>query len=144
MTSELRILTIRQPWASLIVSGVKDIENRSWRTSYRGRLAICAAAGTPRTESPLLADLMTPDAIQQLPRGVIIGVVTLTDCLSATPLFESRRWFEGPYGFVLTDPCVFRTPIPHRGQLWLERPSKELRQRLTAELVIAERVRRHD
>jgi hypothetical protein len=32
----MKALSIRQPWASLIVAGYKDIENRSWRTSYRG------------------------------------------------------------------------------------------------------------
>ena len=38
----MKALTIRQPWASLIAAGVKTIETRSWRTSYRGPLAIHA------------------------------------------------------------------------------------------------------
>lgn len=32
----MKALTIKQPWASLIVHGIKDIENRTWRTDYRG------------------------------------------------------------------------------------------------------------
>ena len=32
----MKILSVRQPWAWLIVAGHKDIENRKWRTSYRG------------------------------------------------------------------------------------------------------------
>jgi hypothetical protein len=28
-----RALTVRQPWASLIIAGIKDVENRTWRTS---------------------------------------------------------------------------------------------------------------
>ena len=39
----MKALSIRQPWASLIVAGIKDIENRSWVTNYRGKLLIHAA-----------------------------------------------------------------------------------------------------
>jgi hypothetical protein len=39
----MKILTVRQPWASLIVAGLKDVENRPWNTKYRGRLGIHAA-----------------------------------------------------------------------------------------------------
>jgi hypothetical protein len=39
----MRALTIRQPWAWLIVHGHKDLENRTWCTSYRGPLLIHAA-----------------------------------------------------------------------------------------------------
>ena len=39
---ELKVLVVRQPWAWLIVNGYKDIENRSWRTRYRGALLIHA------------------------------------------------------------------------------------------------------
>jgi len=35
----MKVLTVCQPWASLIVAGIKDVEERSWRTDYRGRLA---------------------------------------------------------------------------------------------------------
>ena len=38
----MRKLTIRQPWASLIICGEKDVENRTWTTRYRGELAIHA------------------------------------------------------------------------------------------------------
>lgn len=36
----MKAITIRQPWASLIVHGIKDIENRSWQTNFRGRVLI--------------------------------------------------------------------------------------------------------
>ena len=41
----MKILTVRQPWASPIVAGLRDVENRSWRTKYHGRLGIHAAIG---------------------------------------------------------------------------------------------------
>ena len=52
-----RALTIRQPWADLIMSGAKDVENRTWSTSYRGRLWIHAAVkvDTSDTSGRLLA-----------------------------------------------------------------------------------------
>jgi hypothetical protein len=39
----MKVLTIRQPWASLIVWNLKDVENRNWKTNYRGPLIIHAA-----------------------------------------------------------------------------------------------------
>ena len=38
-----RALTVKQPWASLLVAGIKTVENRTWTTKYRGPLAIHAA-----------------------------------------------------------------------------------------------------
>jgi hypothetical protein len=43
----MRTLSIRQPWAGLIVAGIKDIENRSWSTSYRGPILIHAGKAKP-------------------------------------------------------------------------------------------------
>lgn len=40
----VKVLTVKQPWASLIVHGIKDIENRSWRTNFRGRVLIHSSA----------------------------------------------------------------------------------------------------
>lgn len=43
----MKVLTLHQPWASLVALGVKSIETRSWPTQYRGPLAIHAAAKVP-------------------------------------------------------------------------------------------------
>lgn len=40
----MKTISIKQPWASLIVEGVKDIENRTWRTKFRGRVLVHAGA----------------------------------------------------------------------------------------------------
>ena len=45
MKAPLKALSIRQPWAWLIVNGFKDVENRNWRTHWRGRLLIHASKG---------------------------------------------------------------------------------------------------
>lgn len=44
----MKALTLTQPWASLVAIGAKRIETRSWRTAYRGALAIHAAKGFPK------------------------------------------------------------------------------------------------
>jgi ASCH domain len=49
----MRTLSLRQPWAWLVVNGYKDIENRSWRTNHRGPLVIHASS----TTTTLHADL---------------------------------------------------------------------------------------
>lgn len=40
----MKTITVKQPWASLIVEGIKDIENRTWKTNFRGRVLVHAAA----------------------------------------------------------------------------------------------------
>ena len=40
----MKTLSVKQPWASLICSGIKDIENRTWKTKFRGRVLIHAGA----------------------------------------------------------------------------------------------------
>jgi hypothetical protein len=49
----MKELSIRQPWAWLIIAGHKDVENRSWTTTYRGPLLIHAA----RRPDDVMADI---------------------------------------------------------------------------------------
>ncbi|MCB2188832.1 MAG: ASCH domain-containing protein [Deltaproteobacteria bacterium] len=51
----MKCLSIRQPWASLIVAGMKDVENRSWATKYRGPVLIHAAATVADTSPHYLS-----------------------------------------------------------------------------------------
>ena len=39
----MKVLSIRQPWAWLIMTGLKDVENRTWNTDFRGQFAIHAS-----------------------------------------------------------------------------------------------------
>lgn len=50
MVLEMKALTVRQPWASLIVRGGKDIENRNWATRYTGLVAIHSSAKMARAD----------------------------------------------------------------------------------------------
>lgn len=92
-------LTIKQPWAWLIVAGHKDIENRNWPTKFRGRFIIHAS----RHWSPSGARFARKLGIElpdDLPRGGIIGSAELVDCVTE----HESPWFEGRYGFVLAKP----------------------------------------
>ncbi len=98
----MKALSLRQPWAWLIVNGIKDIENRKWATRYRGHILVHAS----RTiDEQALAELRPIVAAQgmsipeHLPTGGIVGEVTILDCVTTS----KSPWFTGPYGFVLTD-----------------------------------------
>ncbi|WP_206002040.1 ASCH domain-containing protein [Paraburkholderia aromaticivorans] len=67
----MKALSIRQPWAWLIVKGHKDIENRTWSTRFRGRVLIHAGArlwclGTTKDGS-LCAAIGVAPALRQVP-----------------------------------------------------------------------------
>lgn len=103
----MKALSIRQPWAWLIVFGHKDIENRTWPTRMRGRIQVHASGGMTRQEyddAVAFAAQADPPVLlppfDTLQRGGIIGQVTITDCVSQS----KSPWFVGPFGFVLTDP----------------------------------------
>lgn len=104
----MKALSIRQPWAWLILHAGKDIENRTWRTAYRGPVLIHAAQTMTRADYMLCRaflleidrqgpiDLPTPE---DLPRGGIVGQAEVVACLQRSP----SPWFTGPYGFQLAN-----------------------------------------
>jgi hypothetical protein len=70
----MKAISVRQPYAGLIVQGEKTIEMRTWQTSYRGSLLICS--GTSRTINiPNREERAAFDA--EFPRGVAVGIVDL-------------------------------------------------------------------
>ena len=69
----MKILTVRQPWASLIVAGLKDVENRPWSTKYRGRLGNHAAMRFDQDAIDAYGHLLNDD----LPFDALLGSVLL-------------------------------------------------------------------
>lgn len=109
----MKTLSIRQPWAWLIVNGHKDIENRSWPTRMRGPVLIHASKGMTRAEYDEARDLAAQLGIEipepdKLERGGIVGKAVITDCVSDS----DSTWFFGRHGFVLSNakPLPF-TPL---------------------------------
>lgn len=115
----MKAISIRQPWAWLIVQGHKNVENRQWPTRFRGQVLIHAAKGMTRDEyedaRSHAAHLgITIPGFDELERGGIVGQATITDCVGDS----SSPWFFGRYGFLLAD--TKRLPFrPVRGQLGL-------------------------
>lgn len=113
-------LSIRQPWAWLIVAGHKDIENRDWPTSYRGDCLIHASKSATRADVENIRESLIDDfgsdfgmpSFDALPKGGLCGIVTITGCVQRS----TSPWFEGQHGFVLDRPRAI--PFhPYRGRL---------------------------
>lgn len=114
MTSELRCLAVRQPAAWAIVTGAKDIENRTWTTDYRGPVVILASA--TKNEVNRLAkehDLRPRDFAY----GALIGVADLVDVRPLSEELEANPWAWGPHCWVFQNARAFREPIPLKGKL---------------------------
>jgi hypothetical protein len=98
----VKALSIRQPYAWLIVNGIKDIENRTWATSYRGPVLIHAgktyAKRDHKDDFSMYHERGFP-AQRESMLGGIVGVATITGCVSKS----ASPWWIGPYGFTLTD-----------------------------------------
>jgi hypothetical protein len=76
----LRALSIRQPWAELIMRGEKTIEVRSLRTNIRGRVHVYASLGDVHPESRARVVRQYGLDVDALPRGVLLGTVEIVDC----------------------------------------------------------------
>ncbi len=110
-------LSIKQPWAALVVQGLKTIEVRRWPTARRGRILIHAArVPDKRVEAwKHVPEAMMPLAERQ---GGIIGAVELTECrryddldaflLDQAAHYNEASWFEPPvlYGFTFAKPQI--------------------------------------
>ena len=125
----MKTLTVKQPWASLIVAGIKDIENRTWATKYRGPLMIHAGA----KESGSLYELLNYDQRAQMhqfwdadllpfrPLSAIVGQIDVVDCVINHPSVWADNSHIDPYdtleadniiyNWVLANPVQFDEPI---------------------------------
>jgi ASCH domain len=116
-SSILYALSIKQPWAALIVAGIKSVEVRRWPTMRRGRILIHAARiADPREHGWKLVPRELAGSAELL--GGIIGAADLTGCVSyrdsksfTADQLKHRNdpsWFSGPvmYGFTFANPAI--------------------------------------
>lgn len=126
----MKALTLTQPWATLVATGKKRIETRSWRTGYRGPLAIHAAKGFPAAARRFAEHEHTLGRLPSpIPFGAVLCIVRLTDCQPAEEaifdisalerLYGDYTYGAGRWAWFLDDVKVFATPIPARGALGL-------------------------
>lgn len=100
---KLPAISIRQPWAWLVVKGFKDIENRSWATRYRGSLLIHASLNEDDLDLDLIAKIERRHKLkmpQTYDTGGIVGVVDVVDCRKRP---NSPWHHRGAVGWVLAN-----------------------------------------
>lgn len=137
----VKAISLLQPWASLVVMGIKTIETRSWGTQYRGPILIHASQG--KAGNIFAAELpfkkYIPD-FRKLPFGAIIGQATISDVIRVEHLGMNDElldrltreekafgdYTEGRYAWILEDPKPYK-PVPSRGTLSIwEYPDENL------------------
>ena len=113
----MRALTIKQPWAGAIFERGKDVENRSWATSYRGPLIIHAGARYDNAATVRMGVSSVWDT------SAIIGIVELVDCVRT----RRGKWADADaWHWVLKNPQVLTRSVPASGRLGLWTPSPSM------------------
>lgn len=114
-----KVLSVRQPYASLLVKGIKDVENRSRRTSFRGTLLIHASAKVHDVVSYLrkqkeftINEITILSTMGDVDDGnlfsAIVGSVDIVDCVQNHP----SEWAEkGQWHWVCANAKKFKYPI---------------------------------
>ncbi len=81
----MKVLTIKEPWATLIVEGYKEYEFRSWKTNYRGKILIHAGLNIDK-------DMLERFKCYNLnyTKGAIIGEAEIVDCIFIDEKFNQE------------------------------------------------------
>jgi hypothetical protein len=122
----LKALTLWQPYAEGIKSGLKKYETRSWKTAHRGFLAIQASC---RPLDAFGLALAAKYGLKEMSYGSVVAFAELLVCHLMTPAFIARQsqaeidfgdWREGRYAWELGRIIVPEKPIPIKGKqgLW--------------------------
>ena len=122
----MKTLTIKQPYASMIINGYKKYEFRSWKTNYRGKLLI-HAGGTVDKNDMLYFSYLN---IEEYPTKCIIGECELVDCILIDKSFDQelhklddkvygRHSRVGEYAWKLDNIIIYKDKINIHGKLGL-------------------------
>jgi len=141
----MKTLSVKQPWAFLLCAGIKDIENRTWKTNYRGRVFIHASGQswiwskvinylTPKMKEVFENNKCTGTWLRNLQKGAIIGSVEIVDCVINHPSiwaektdgvlvgnkFFTKEETKPVYNWVIANPILFANPwLNIKGKLGL-------------------------
>ena len=139
----MKVITIKQPWASLIVHCIKDIENRTWACpkKYIGQRVLIHASSCSWTWHRVLNYMTKPMLaifeklgyngkwVRCQPTGSIIGSIQIVDCVINHPSIWAEKtevkadeyglpyYGDKTYNWVLANPILFPEPIPAKGKL---------------------------
>lgn len=146
----MRALSLWQPWASAIAAGAKKIETRGWKTDYRGLVAIHAAKVWTSTQReaamrllPEIEGFTSVGGASMVavatwvqdpaawPRGVVVALASLTDCVPTERLHPGERegfWGDyspGRFAWLLEGVRALELPYSMRGRQGLWRPTEQ-------------------
>lgn len=125
----MKVLTVKQPWSFLICSGIKDIENRSWKLpeKYKGERVLIHASGAKaqfnfsNAHYEKFRELnMRRWYDNDFYKSAIIGSVEIVDCVINHPSIWAEitpptrmyeNWNKPIYNWVLANPILFEQPI---------------------------------
>lgn len=121
----MKALTIKEPWASLIIEEYKKYEFRSWKTKYRGKILIHAGCSVEKDMIKRFSDYDI-----NINPGYIIGHATIVDCIlvdeefnkklrNIDPVVYGRSNHTETYAWNLENVVKYENPIPCKGKLGL-------------------------
>lgn len=125
----MKVLSLTEPYATLIKNGIKTIETRSWKTNYRGKLYIHASSTKIPKEYKNNLELMSLVNIDNLNYGNIICSCELVDCIEMTDEFVDKIkkdkkneyisgvYSKGRYAWILKNIEILDEPIKAKGHL---------------------------
>ena len=124
----MKVLSLTEPYATLIKEGKKKIETRSWKTNYRGKLYIHSSSTKISKKYMVNKDLIEMVDIRNLNYGNIICSCNLVDCIEMTDEFIqevkqnkaeyiSGIYENGRYAWILENIEVLDEPIKAKGHL---------------------------
>jgi activating signal cointegrator 1 len=152
----MRIITLYQPWASFVALGLKHYETRSWATGYRGSIAIHAGKRLIDEDGLKLiwqVEALTGQALNPVdfkyPRGEIVAIANLFDCLKMNPDYACRQipgfisldsaselekltggWQSGRFAWQLEQVIALPQPIPYQGGQGLRNLDPEVERQI--------------
>lgn len=121
----MKALTIKEPWASLIIEEYKKYEFRSWKTKYRGKILIHSGCSVEKDMIKRFSDYDI-----NINPGYIIGHATIVDCIlvdeefnkklrNIDPVVYGRSNHTETYAWNLENVVKYENPIPCKGKLGL-------------------------
>lgn len=120
----MKAISIKQPWASLISYGIKDRENRTWYTNFRGKLLIHASASPDNRfirndlsflnndQYDIIGEAMREHILKNMFYGAIIGEMEVTGCvLNSKSVWADHDQIKPIYNWQLEKAKVYDQPI---------------------------------
>src|SRR5574344_1594840 len=125
----MKVISLKEPFATLIKNNIKTIETRSWKTKYRGELYIHSSLSNPDKDIYTRKDLVKLFDESELTYGKIICKCNLVDCIKITKEYAEQIKKEAPevfacgdftpgrYAWILENIIPLETTISAKGKL---------------------------